>query len=70
MTIKQFNKITEVVKNGGVVIADQYHETYVDTHYITEDTDILTLLEYAKENYHFYIKDGVGKALYELEEIK
>ena len=36
MTIKQFNKITEVVRNGGVVIADKYSEYYPDEHEITE----------------------------------
>ena len=68
MNIRQFNKITEVVKNGGVVIADMYHETYVDTHEITEDTSIITLIDFGTKGYHFYIKDG-DKSLYELEEI-
>lgn len=68
MTIRQFNKITEVVRNGDIVIADIYHETYVDTHEITEDTNILTLIDFGTKGYHFYIKDS-DKPLCELEEI-
>ena len=68
MTIKQFNKITEVVRNGGVVIADRYSEYCIDCHEITENTNIQDIFDYNKENYHFYIKDD-NKPLCELEEI-
>lgn len=68
MTIKQFDKIIEVVRNGGVVIAYKYSEYCVDYHEITENTNIQDVFNYGKEDYHFYIKDD-NKALYELEEI-
>lgn len=68
MTIKQFDKIVEVVRNGGVVIADRYSEYCVDCYEITENTNIQDIFDYGKENYHFYIEDG-DKPLYELEEI-
>ena len=65
MTIRQFNKITEVVRNGEVVIADTYNDRCRE---VTNDTNISTLLLYGDKNYHFYIKEG-DKPLYELEEI-
>lgn len=68
MTIRQFDKIIEVVRNGGIVIADRYSEYCVDNHEITENTNIQDIFDYSKENYHFYIKDGT-KPLCELEEI-
>ena len=68
MTIKQFNKITEVIRNGGVVIADRYSEYYPDEHEITEYTDIQDVFDYGKQGYLFYIKDD-NKPLCELEEI-
>lgn len=67
MNIRQLNKIIEVVMNGGVVLADMYHETYIDTHEITDD-DILTLIDYGGKGYHFYIKED-DKPMCELEEI-
>lgn len=71
MTIKQFDKIIEVVRKGGVVLADRYTETgYLDTHEITEFSDIEDILNYAKESYHFYIKAEDGRPWYELEEIR
>lgn len=68
MTIRQLNKIMEIVMNGGVVIADMYHETYIDTHEITDDADILTLIDYGAKGYRFYIKED-DKPMCELEEI-
>ena len=68
MIIKQFDKIIEVVKNGGVVIVYRYSEYCVDCHEITENTNIQDIFNYGKENYHFYIKDD-DKPLCELEEI-
>ena len=68
MTIKQFDKIIEVVRNGGVVIVYRYSEYCVDCHEITENTNIQDIFNYDKENYHFYIKDD-DKPLCELEEI-
>lgn len=68
MTIKQFDKIIEVVRNGGVVIADKYSEYYPNEHEITEYTDIQDIFDYDKQGCHFYIKDDTKK-WYELEEI-
>ena len=48
MTIKQFDKIIEVVRNSGVVIADRYSEYYLDEHKITENTDIQDIFDYDK----------------------
>ena len=71
MTLGQLFKIIEVVKNGGVVLADKYTETgYSGTHEITEFSDIEDILNYAKENCYFYIKAEDGKPWYELEEIR
>ena len=66
MTIKQFDKIIEVIRNGGVVIADRYSECYSDEHEITENTDIQDIFNYNKEGYSFYIKDDT-KSYYEWE---
>ena len=68
MTVKQFDKIIEVVRNGGVVIVYRYSECCVDCREITENTNIQDIFDYGKENYHFYIKDD-DKPLCELEEI-
>lgn len=71
MTVKQFDKIIEVVRNGGVVLADKYTETgYSDTHEITEFSDIEDFLNYSKEDCRFYIKAEDGRPWYELEEIR
>ena len=71
MKLGQLLKIIEVVKNGGVVLADKYTETgYSDTHEITEFSDIEDILNYAKESYRFYIKAEDGRPWYELEEIR
>lgn len=69
MTIKQFDRIVEVVRNGGVVIADKYSEYYPDEHKITENTDIQDIFDYGKQGYHFYIKDDTKK-FWQLEEIE
>ena len=69
MTIKQFDKIIEVVRNGDVVIAYGYSEYYPDEHEITENTDIQDIFDYGKQGYHFYIKDDTKKWC-ELEEIR
>jgi hypothetical protein len=45
-----------------------YHETYIDTHEITDYTNILTLIDYGSKGYHFYIKED-NKPMCELEEI-
>ena len=68
MTIKQFDKIIEVVRNGGVVIVDRYSVYCVDNHEITENTNIQDIFNYDKEGYSFYIKDDT-KPFYKLEEI-
>lgn len=68
MTIKQFDKIIEVVRNGGVVIVYKYGIYHIDCHEITENTNIQNIFDYDKEDYSFYIKDG-DKPLCELEEI-
>ena len=68
MTIKQFDKIVEVVRNGGVVIAEKYGVYRIYNHEITENTNIQDIFNYDKEDYSFYIKDG-NKPLRELEEI-
>ncbi len=68
MTIKQFDKIIESVRNSGVVIAYKYGVYRIDCHEITENTNIQDIFNYDKENYHFYIKDG-NKPIRELEEI-
>ena len=71
MKLGQLIQIIEVVKNGGVVLADKYTETgYSDTHEITEFSDIEDILNYAKGSYHFYIKAEDGRPWYELEEIR
>ena len=70
MRIGQLIKIIEVVKNGGVVLADKYSEFYPDTHEITEFSDIEDIINYSKEDYHFYIKAEDGRPWYELEEIR
>ena len=71
MRLGQLLKIIEVVKNGGVVLADNYAETgYLATHEITESSDIKDILNYAKGSYHFYIKAEDGRPWYELEEIR
>lgn len=57
MTIKQFDKIVEVVRNGGVVIAEKYGVYSMDNHEITENTNIQDIFNYGKEGYSFYIKD-------------
>lgn len=68
MTIRQLDKIIEIVRNGGVVLADRYSEFCTDTHEITDDTNILTLIDYGSKGYHFYIKED-DKPMCELEEI-
>ena len=68
MTIKQFDKIIEVVRNGDVVIVYRYSECCIDYYEITENTNIQDIFYYGKQDYHFYIKDDT-KPLYELEEI-
>ena len=68
MTIKQFDKIIEIVRNSGVVIAYRYSEYYSDEHEITEYTNIQDVFDYGKQGYHFYIKDDTKKWC-ELEEI-
>ena len=68
MTIKQFDKIVEVVRNGGVVIAYRYGVYCIDCREITENTNIQDIFDYDKENYHFYIKDD-DKPLCKLKEI-
>ena len=66
MTIKQFDKIVEVVRNGGVVIAEKYGVYCTDNHEITENTNIQDIFNYNKEGYSFYIKDDT-KSYYERE---
>lgn len=66
MTIKQFDKIVEVVRNGGVVIAERYCVYSMDNHEITENTNIQDIFNYNKEGYSFYIKDDT-KSYYERE---
>lgn len=71
MNIRQFNRIIDIVTNNGIVIADRYHETYIDKLEITDETNMLTLINLdSKElsGYHFYIKDN-DKPICELEEI-
>ena len=68
MTIKQFDKIVEVVRNGGVVIAEKYGVYSIDNHEITENTNIQDIFNYDKEGYSFYIKDNT-KAFCKSEEI-
>ena len=71
MRLGQLFKIIEIVKNGGVVLADKYTESgYTDTHEITEFSEIEDILDFAKENYHFYIKADDGRPWCELEEIR
>lgn len=71
MTLGQLFKIIEVVRNGGVVLADRYTETgYLDTHEITEFSDIEDFLNYGKEDCRFYIKAEDGRPWCELEEIR
>ena len=57
MTIRQLDKIFEVVKNGGVVIAEKYGVYCVYNHEITENTNIQDIFNYDKEGYSFYIKN-------------
>lgn len=66
MTIKQFDKVIEVVRNGGVVIAEKYFVCCIDNHEITENTNIQDIFNYDKEGYSFYIKDDT-KSYYEWE---
>ncbi len=68
MTIKQFGKIIDVVRNGGVVIAERCGVYCIDNHEITENTNIQDIFNYNKEGYSFYIKDNT-KTFSELEEI-
>ena len=53
MTIKQFNKIIEVVKNGGVVIAEKYGVYSIDNYEITENTNIQDIFNYGKRRLQF-----------------
>lgn len=69
MTIKQFDKIIEVVRNGGTVIVDKSTNEFSSFDEITEYSDIKDIIKYSVSGgCSFYIKDG-DKPLYDLEEI-
>lgn len=69
MTIKQFDKIIEVVRNGGTVIVDKSTNEFSSFDEITEYSDITDIIKYSVSGgCSFYIKDE-DKPWYDLEEI-
>jgi hypothetical protein len=69
MTIKQFDKIIEVVRNGGTVIVDKSTNEFNSFDEITEYSDIEDIIKYSVSGgCSFYIKNG-DKPWYELESI-